>query len=165
MAGCCRVAVMALAPPTSIFLIQSLSPERRKDRSVIKSLRTKHHYSQEQLAQMSGLSLRTIQRVESGQSASLETLKSLAAVFEIDVDTLKGDITVIDKKSEEWALAWGIRDRRVAIRFEIFSLVCGFIGSSAALFYPVAAGAPLFFLAAYCYAVQIRWVDNKGLWT
>ena len=93
---------------------------------MIKSLRTKHHYSQEQLAQMSGLSLRTIQRVESGQSASLETLKSLAAVFEIDVDTLKGDITVIDKKSEEWALApawvrfgfWGIRDRRVAIRFE-----------------------------------------------
>ncbi|MEC7960766.1 MAG: helix-turn-helix transcriptional regulator, partial [Pseudomonadota bacterium] len=60
---------------------------------MIKSLRTKHHYSQEQLARMSGLSLRTIQRVESGQSASLETLKSLAAVFEIDVDTLKGDIT------------------------------------------------------------------------
>ena len=80
---------------------------------------------------MSGLSLRTIQSVESGQSASLETLKSLAAVFEIDVDTLKGDVTVIDKKSEEWALApawvkfgfWGIRDRRVAIRFEIFSLM------------------------------------------
>ena len=140
---------------------------------MIKSLRTKHHYSQEQLAQMSGLSLRTIQRVESGQSASLETLKSLAAVFEIDVDTLKGDITVIDKKSEEWALAptwvkfgfWGIRDRHVAIRFEIFSLVCGFVGSVAALFYPLAAGSPLFFLAAYCYAVQIRWVDNKGLWS
>ena len=100
-------------------------------------------------------------------------LKSLAAVFEIDVDTLKGDITVIDKKSEEWALAptwvkfgfWGIRDRRVAMRFEIFSLVCGFVGSVAALFYPLAAGAPLFFLAAYCYAAQIRWVDNKGLWT
>ena len=90
---------------------------------------------------MSGLSLRTIQRVESGQSASLETLKSLAAVFEIDVDTLKGDITVIDKKSEEGALAptwvkfgfWGIRDRRVAIRFEIFSPICGFGGTPAAL--------------------------------
>ena len=122
---------------------------------------------------MSGLSLRTIQRAESGQSASLETLKSLAAVFEIDVDTLKGDITLIDKKSEEWALAptwvkfgfWGIRDRRVAIWFEVFSLACGVIGSGAALFYPLAAGAPLFFLAAYCYAVQIRWVDNKGLWS
>ena len=108
---------------------------------MIKSLRTKHHYSQEQLAQMSGLSLRTIQRVESGQSASLETLKSLAAVFEIDVDTLKGDITLIDKRSEEWALAptwvkfgfWGIRDRRVAIRFEIFSPICGFVGTPAAL--------------------------------
>jgi transcriptional regulator with XRE-family HTH domain len=140
---------------------------------VIKRLRTKHHYSQEQLAQMSGLSLRTIQRVESGQSASLETLKSLAAVFEVDVDTLKGDITVIDKKSEEWALApawvklgfWGIRDRRVAMWFEIFSLVCGLIGTGAALFYPAAAGAPVFFLVAYLYAVQIRWVDNKGLWS
>ena len=54
---------------------------------------------------MSGLSLRTIQRVESGQSASLETLKSLAAVFEVNVDTLKGDITVIDKKSEELGLS------------------------------------------------------------
>ena len=139
---------------------------------MIKILRTKHHYSQEQLAQMSGLSLRTIQRVESGQSASLETLKSLAAVFEVDVDTLRGDITVIDKKSEEWALApawvrfgfWGIRDRRVAVRFEIFSLAFGVIGSGAALFYPWAVGGPIFFLAAYMYAIQIRWVDNKGLW-
>ena len=81
---------------------------------MIKSLRTKQHYSQEQLAQMSGSRLRTIQHKESGQSASLEMLKSLAAVFEIDLDTLKGDITVIDKKirgvglcpsmSEVWVL-------------------------------------------------------------
>ena len=90
---------------------------------------------------MSGLSLRSMQRVESGQSASRETLKSLAAVFETDDATLKGDITVIDKKSREWALAptwvrfgfWGIRDRRVAIRFEIFSPICGFVGTPAAL--------------------------------
>lgn len=140
---------------------------------MIKRLRTKYHYSQEQLAQMSGLSLRTIQRVESGQSASLETLKSLAAVFEVNVDTLKGDITVIDKKSEEWGLAptwvkfgfWGIRDRKVAMRFEVFSLACGLIGTPLSYFYPLAAGTPLFFLAAYYYAVQIRWVDNRGLWT
>lgn len=140
---------------------------------MIKNLRTKHHYSQEQLAQMSGLSLRTIQRVESGQSASLETLKSLAAVFEIDLDVLKGDISVIDKKSEEWALApawvrfgfWGIRDRKIAVKWEIASLVLGFAGSLVGFFYPAAAGGPLFFLAAYYYAVQIRWVDNKGLWS
>ncbi len=67
---------------------------------MVKSLRNKHHYSLEQLAHMTGLSLRTIQLVKSGQSASLETLKSLAAVFEIDVNTLKGDITVIDEKPE-----------------------------------------------------------------
>ena len=54
----------------------------------VKSLRNKKHWSQEQLAQLSGLNVRTIQRVEKGQSAGTETLKSLAAVFEISIDEL-----------------------------------------------------------------------------
>jgi transcriptional regulator with XRE-family HTH domain len=37
---------------------------------------------------MSGLNVRTIQRVEKGKSVGLETLKSLAAVFEISTDEL-----------------------------------------------------------------------------
>ncbi|WP_163327118.1 helix-turn-helix domain-containing protein, partial [Enterobacter ludwigii] len=36
-----------------------------------------------------GLSVRTIQRIERGQPASTETLKSLAAVFEVDFNTLR----------------------------------------------------------------------------
>ncbi len=47
---------------------------------------------------MSGLSLRTIQRIESGNKASLESLKSLAAVFEIDISTLEQEIMTIDKE-------------------------------------------------------------------
>ncbi|WP_371379702.1 hypothetical protein [Thalassotalea aquiviva] len=43
-----------------------------------------------------------MQRVESGQSASLETLKALASVFEVEVLTLTEEIHVIDKKSEHW---------------------------------------------------------------
>jgi transcriptional regulator with XRE-family HTH domain len=35
-----------------------------------------------------GLTKRSIQRVESDQSASLETLKSLASVFEVDISKL-----------------------------------------------------------------------------
>ncbi|GJL92861.1 helix-turn-helix domain-containing protein [Hyphococcus sp.] len=45
-------------------------------------------WSQEQLAQHSGLSVRTIQRIERGKTASLETLKCLAAVFETKVADL-----------------------------------------------------------------------------
>lgn len=55
----------------------------------VKSLRQKHNWSQQQLAQLSGLNIRTIQRVEKGESVGLETLKSLAAVFEVDVSVLK----------------------------------------------------------------------------
>ena len=58
----------------------------------VKSLRQKSNWSQEQLAQLSGLNVRTIQRIEKGERVGLETLKSLAAVFEITVDDLKGVI-------------------------------------------------------------------------
>ena len=60
---------------------------------VVKSLRKKHDWSQEQLAQLSGLNIRTIQRVEKGESVGLETLKSLAAVFEVDVSELRSKST------------------------------------------------------------------------
>ena len=141
---------------------------------MIKKLRKQHYYSQEQLATLAGVSLRTIQRIESGHSASLETLKSLAAVFEIEIELLIGEIVVIDKNTEEWASAplwvrfgfWGIRDRKVAFRFEILSLTFGAIGVLAgfadnAEYFLLGAA---FFGAAYAYAIQIRWVDNKGIW-
>ena len=64
---------------------------------IIKKLRKEKKLSQEQLATMSALSVRTIQRVESGKSASLETLKSLASVLEVDIDKLTEVITMIDK--------------------------------------------------------------------
>lgn len=54
----------------------------------IQSLRLARGWSQEDLALHSGLSVRTIQRVESGRKAGLETLKCLAAVFETSVTEL-----------------------------------------------------------------------------
>lgn len=51
----------------------------------IKEMRLSHHWSQEQLAEMSGLSIRTIQRIENGENAGLESLKALAAVFETNI--------------------------------------------------------------------------------
>ena len=48
-------------------------------------MRLERHWSQDQLAEMSGLSIRTIQRIENGENAGLESLKSLAAVFETNI--------------------------------------------------------------------------------
>ena len=53
---------------------------------MIRKLRKEKNLSQEQLSIIAGVSLRTVQRIESGHGASLETLKSLAAVFEVSVD-------------------------------------------------------------------------------
>ncbi|RTZ21867.1 helix-turn-helix domain-containing protein [Vibrio penaeicida] len=55
----------------------------------LKALRNDRGWSQEQLSQMSGLSVRTIQRIEQGSKPGLESLKSLAAVFEVDIKTLQ----------------------------------------------------------------------------
>lgn len=60
----------------------------RVDTQLVRNERLKRTWSQEQLAQVSGLGLRTVQRIESGGNASLETAKSLAAVFELPVDAL-----------------------------------------------------------------------------
>jgi DNA-binding XRE family transcriptional regulator len=56
---------------------------------LIQELRLQRGWSQEELAEVSGLSVRTVQRIERGQPGSLETLKALAAVFEIDFNRLK----------------------------------------------------------------------------
>jgi transcriptional regulator with XRE-family HTH domain len=56
--------------------------------SLIRNERLKRAWSQEHLAQVSGLGLRTVQRIESGAPASLETVKALAAVLELPVSTL-----------------------------------------------------------------------------
>lgn len=54
----------------------------------IQELRLDKGWSQEELAMHSGISVRTIQRIENRKRASLESLKCLAAVFETTVSNL-----------------------------------------------------------------------------
>ncbi len=63
---------------------------------IIRRLREDRGWSQEQLAQISGISVRTIQRIENGGRASLETLKCLAAVFETSIPDLRKDKAMTD---------------------------------------------------------------------
>lgn len=153
---------------------------------IVRKLRKKSNWTQEQLATMSGLSIRTIQRVESGRSASLETLKCLASVFETDISKLTEEITVIDKQTEIWAIQprwfrwgfWKIRSRRVQLRIELFSLTIGvliwlvgyfsggfmlpigeieFVGTGRVL-------GPMLILSAYYTGWTIRHGDREQLW-
>lgn len=54
----------------------------------LRELRAARQWSQEQLANLSGLNLRTIQRLESGAKISTESLRALAAVFEVPAESL-----------------------------------------------------------------------------
>ena len=67
---------------------------------IVKKLRLQKCWSQEQLAEMTDLSIRTIQRVEKGKKPSMETLKALASVFEVDLLQLQTGETIMqsDKK-------------------------------------------------------------------
>ena len=62
----------------------------------VQKLRLMRGWSQQQLADLSGLSARTIQRIESGMPASAESLKSLAAVFEVHFSTLTQELNMTD---------------------------------------------------------------------
>ena len=55
---------------------------------LIRKMRIEKGWSQETLAEISDLSVRTVQRIERGHDTSLETMSALAAVFEVDVATL-----------------------------------------------------------------------------
>jgi|TARA_R110002096_G_scaffold5502_9_gene25650 transcriptional regulator with XRE-family HTH domain len=63
------------------------NPHEHSDMSIQKR-RLDKGWTQEQLAEHAGLSVRTIQRIESGNPATLESLKCLAAVFETSVTRL-----------------------------------------------------------------------------
>lgn len=56
---------------------------------IVRKLRLQRGWSQEQLAEIAGLSTRTIQRLERGQTSSIETMNALAAVFEVDRSILE----------------------------------------------------------------------------
>jgi len=61
---------------------------KKADGSRIRALREERLWTQEQLAEVSGIGLRTLQRAEQGESVSVETLKALGALFKIDADEL-----------------------------------------------------------------------------
>jgi transcriptional regulator with XRE-family HTH domain len=68
----------------------------------IKNLRRIKHLSQEELAELTTLSLRTIQRVESGHRVSYASLRALATVLELNVDELELALYSMDNVVKEY---------------------------------------------------------------
>lgn len=58
------------------------------DAHTILTLRVERAWSQEHLAEVAGLNLRTIQRIEKSGTASLQSTKALASAFDLDVGDL-----------------------------------------------------------------------------
>ena len=91
---------------------------------LVKKLRLQRGWSQEQLAEMAGVSVRTIQRVERGYTPGLETAKALAAVFEVDLSTFMSEektmnqdqprqaenASISEEEKEAMAYVKGIKD-------------------------------------------------------
>ena len=101
----------------------------------IRELRKQKYWSQDQLAQMSGLSIRTIQRIERDQKAGLESLKALSAVFDIEISELQreavdavGIITAEqDDQTKKEAYTEGVIGIYKLAGLAIFSLIFTFV--------------------------------------
>jgi transcriptional regulator with XRE-family HTH domain len=107
----------------------------------LRLLREQRLLSQERLAEMSGLSLRTIQRLEAGHRVSYASLRALAATLEIDVDLLERELYAMNRSTDDfveiptwWRLLDGARwfggprlSRRDVHLIETFCVACAVI--------------------------------------
>lgn len=145
---------------------------------ILKELRLSRHISQEQLAQMSGLNVRTIQRIESGHNASFESLKCLAAALDVDVTTLNQETFMIDKNTANWQKLplflkiWFVLNflqirpaRSTADRVEKISHIFGFLFCCIGFVSEAALAGGIIMLATAYLFFMLKWQGDKyGIW-
>lgn len=76
----------------------------KADAARIRRWREERQWSQEHLADLAGIGLRTVQRIENGGTASKDSLMALAAAFDVDVMALCVDpaeevISILESKN------------------------------------------------------------------
>ena len=86
----------------------------------VRIFREVKHWTQQHLADAADVLLRTVQRVEKGDGASVETLSALAAAFDTTIDLLQTDFTVVAAKVQEEAAA--LERRKLEKTHDIISL-------------------------------------------
>lgn len=130
---------------------------------IIRKLRLQRGWTQDQLAELCDVSTRTIQRLERGYQPGLETAKSLAAVFEVDVSTFL--IEESDMKPESTEPAEMTSEEKTAMEyvrgvkefyhhaFMYIIMVAVFGGVS--LFGPATDKAPMIFWGAFFWGIGL----------
>ncbi len=153
----------------------------------VKELRKERGWSQEYLAELSGLSLRTVQRIESIGKAGDGSVRALAMAFEIDDSALELELA-LSKSSSGWRKrpAWvrvlflgssrvqmsshqHILVERFAVAAGIILIIVGAFGANGTLVaesaqVPMLLSGSLMFLAAYLVSLVIRIGDRHSVW-
>ncbi len=151
-----------------------------------RALREKKLLSQEKVADMSGLSLRTVQRLEAGHRVSYSSLRALATAFNVDVDLLERELYAMNKPADDdfvevprWArllserlyFGGGLPRRRpqlviefLMIAFSVAMFAASFAMENAAATNAFRAAAFLILLVAFLISFHNRTFDRYGLW-
>jgi hypothetical protein len=154
----------------------------------VKELRRERSWSQEQLAEVSGLSLRTIQRIESSGKAGCGSINALASAFDIDDVALRLELTM-SKSSSGWksrpawvrALFLGsgrvrmdksqhILVERFAVAAGIMFVFVGVFGTNGSLVsesaeVPMVLCGSFMLLAAYLTSLVVRIGNRHSVWS
>lgn len=151
-----------------------------------RSLRERNLLSQEKLAELSGLSLRTIQRLEAGHRVSYASLRALSTTLKMDVDQLERELYAVNKSTDEfveiprWVRLWinaawyggPHPSRRQAHILEALCIVGGVVVLAASFL--VTSGfmttvsrvtGSFALVCGYFMSVSIRVVDTYKLWS
>jgi transcriptional regulator with XRE-family HTH domain len=98
--------------------------------NTIKTLRQKHNWTQQLLADACDVSLRTIQRVEKEGAASKETTMSLCAVFEVR----QGELIKLDD-SQKMEFSDPAKAKKLYLIIALSSLISFGLGVSSVLLF------------------------------
>jgi len=114
--------------------------EQMIDKDLVKKLRNDRTWSQEQLSSISGLSLRTIQRIENEGRCSKESKKALAVAFEIIANDLDLNLVAVNSLAEnsrgsKFGFVGAVVGLLSAYAGITLSLISGNISSAEAGFY------------------------------
>lgn len=91
----------------------------------IKRWREERMWSQEHLADLAGIGLRTVQRIENGDNASQDSVMALAAAFNVDVAAITIDPEAEAAKSAQSSLKEKAATVRLSFWIHLASWVIG----------------------------------------
>ncbi len=99
----------------------------RPDAEKIKRWREERLWSQEHLADLAGLGLRTVQRIENGDTASRDSVMALAAAFNVDAAALTVNEQTAAAEQREQKAKKSLAALRLGFLINLASWVFGMI--------------------------------------